>query len=90
MVAIKNCLNCKYCTPQYYQENLCGSPEVKEPHIDRFGNECGYEYPLTIDVHPDQHLECKFFKMSFWSKVAQIKSNLCSTIHLFFKIKGKK
>lgn len=90
MMLIKNCLNCKYCIPQYYQENLCVSPEVKEPRVDRFGNECGYEYPLTRDVHPDQHLECKFFKMGFWTKVAQIESNLCSKIRKFFKNKGKK
>lgn len=80
-VVIRNCLNCKYCTAQYYQENLCRSPEVKGPYTDRFGNICGSSYPSTHEVHPEQHTECKYFKIGFLAKIALTKSKICSWIY---------
>lgn len=80
MPEIKNCLNCTYCRTQYYQDNICVSPKVKEPYTDRFGNVCGSCYPPTKIVHPEQHLECKYFKMGFWAKVAQAKSRACAWV----------
>lgn len=81
MSVIKNCLNCKYCMTQYYRDNICTSPKVREPYTDRFGNVCGSHYPPTGIVHPDRHLECKYFKMGFLAKVAQAKSKACAWIY---------
>lgn len=81
MSVIKNCINCTYCMKQIYLDNICTSPKVREPYIDRFGNVCGSQYPQTRIVYPDQHLECKYFKMGFWAKVAQAKSRACAWIY---------
>lgn len=85
MAEIKNCLFCKYCTTQYYQENYISSPEVRFPHKDIFGNECGYACSTTHEVHPNQTEECKYFKMGFWAKVARFRSKLCSKMFLLVK-----
>lgn len=90
MKVIKNCLNCKYCVTQYYQENICCSPKVAEPYYDRFGNACGSQYPTTHEVHPVQHEDCIYFKLGFIAKLAIFKSKCCAWVYSKFNKKGKK
>lgn len=76
----KNCNNCSYENIEWYQDNTCSSPKVLKLDKDKFGNSCIINKPKCSEILPDKTKDCEYFKISIWTRVAKIKSKICSII----------
>ena len=82
---IKNCMNCKYVSYEWYQNNTCKSLKaMKDLDVTYAG--CG-EGLSCEDVYKFQQKpsneDCKYFEPGFWTKVAIIKNKICRKIFEF-------
>ena len=81
MAFIKNCCKCSNRQPEWYQEASCKAEQVTIFAPDAYRNICKPSYPKCSGVHPNQEEDCPYFKRSFASRVAELKSKLCAKIY---------
>ena len=80
MAFIKNCYNSSNRRPEWYQDASCKAEQVSIFAPDTYGNICKPSYPKCLDVHPNQEEDCPYFERSFASRVAELKSKICTWI----------
>ena len=81
---VKNCLNCKYIQWGYYSDNRCSS--LKAAVDAKFDAEtlCAYGNPRCAEIYAHQNRQtkddCKYFKISFWTRIGIFKQNICISL----------
>lgn len=70
MIHYKNCWNCKYNSPQMYQDSVCTTPDLMKYRYDGIIKKI---YPLCRDIKPkDGTQPCKYFKEGIVFKIKKV------------------
>ena len=89
----KNCLNCKHIDWGYYNNNKCKNLKASKDLGETVESICNQGLPRCAWIYGKQNLEshddCKYFEMSFATKIAIFKNKICRKIfeYKFNKIK---